>query len=194
MAIRTLGDLTIKDEDYIFAGDLVVSGNLTIENASLIVSGIIYFDLSEHYIHITNGDISANGINGAGAMDVTIEVGDIYCHDELYVGDINISGGDITTSFLTSSNITSDGDIIANSSSVLSVSCCNYLITGNNSSTDITAIEDIYIFGDNSSCGLTGRDIFLTGNNDLHDWSIIASRALELTGSIQNFASISVGR
>lgn len=196
MAIRTLGDLTIKDEDYIFAGDLEITGNLTIENASLIVSGSIVFSVNSrepHFIHVSNGNISADIISGV--VDITTEVGDIYCHNELDVGHINISGGDITTSFLTACNITSDGDIVVfNNSSVHDVSCCNYLITGNNASTDITAIEDIYIFGDNASCDLTGRDIFLTGDNDLNFGNIIASRALKLTGDIQNFTSISVGK
>lgn len=195
METRTLSTLIIKDEDYIFAGNLYISGDLIIENASLIISGDIRFlNYSDpHNIKVSNSNISADVISGN--VYINIDVGDIYCHTILSACAINISGGDITTRSLLANDIMSDGDILVKDSScVYSVSCCNYLVTGLNDSSEITAIEDIYILGCNDSASLTGRDIFLDGENiDLNFGNIVASRALATSFPIQNCNSIAVG-
>lgn len=191
MAERTItGGLNIKGENYIFAGDLEVTGNITIENDSLIASGNISIpSIFLSSIHVSNGDISANSISGV--ISITIEAGDIYCNNELSVCDIDISSGNIITNVLNACDITSDGDIeVLTISSVTSVTCRNYLISGDNVSYTIDATEDIYIFGNNNSEDLIGRDIFLCGDNNLNRYNIIASRVLKITGSIKYFTAI----
>lgn len=195
MQTRTItGNLNIQNEDYIFAGNLKITGDLVIENASLIVSGSISFS-DNSSIHVINGDISTNDIYGH--VNISIYVGDIYCHTVLAVRDIHILGGDIIASSLYADIIKSDGDIILlDEANVFSVSCRNYLVNGDNDSLGITAVEDIYILGNkNDSFSLNARDIFLDCNYiQLHNYPIIASRAIATSCPINGCTTIIAGQ
>ena len=184
MEKRTFDNLTVDAEDLIIAGDVEIHGVLTVNNANLIVSGAIKFVIkksstfvtTENSIKVTNGSISAKSIIEEEGMylDVFVENGDIYVADELTVYYITLSGGgDIACYDLYAGCINSDGDIIVNNNTnVQDVTCLNYLVSGENDSGSITAIQDIYILGDSDSCDLQARDIFLGGDAVLNGYGI----------------------
>lgn len=206
MKKRTFDNLTVDGEDLIIAGDIEIHGVLTINNANLIVSGAIEFVIkksstfvtTENSINITNGSISAKSILDEEDMylDVFVENGDIYVADELSIDNITLSGGgDITCYDLNAGNIDSVSDIIVNNdANVQDVTCFNYLVSGDNDSVSIVAIQDIYILGDSDSCNLQARDIFIGGIADLNGYDLTAFGSVHIGKGIFDCEAINVGR
>ena len=146
MQKRTLKNLILEDEDYIFGGDLAIKGNINIKNGSLIVSGKIVFA----------GDYASISIVG----------GDIACESFESRADILIRDGDICVKSLKVQNIDSDGNVEVNgNSSVFDIHALNYLVAGNNCSHDITIMQDFHVLGRNDSCDINACDVLIGNGN-----------------------------
>ncbi len=182
MQKRTLENLILKDEDYIFGGDLTINGDVKIKNGNLIVSGTITF---------ASDDAS-----------ISIEGGDIVCENLGSRADILIRDGDICVKSLSAYDIDSDGNVEVNGdSSVCDIYALNYLVVGDNRSYDITTIQDFYVLGRNNSHNIKARDvlignnnssaeiqadnIFIEGNNDSHEIKAHSVSILENNDSLQ---------
>lgn len=150
MQKRTLENLILEDEDYIFAGDLIINGDVNIKNGSLVVSGTITFA----------GDDAS----------ISIEGGDIVCENLGSRADILIRDGDICVKSLVAQDIDSDGNIeVYGNSSVCDIHALNYLVSGNNESKHITTMQDFYVLGRNNSFYIKARDVLLGNNNSSSD-------------------------
>lgn len=173
MESRTLKKLILENNDYIFEGNTTISGNVTIQNGDLIVSGNLTIGGE---LNIQNGSIIVSGILLIMQHSlINITGGDISC-GKLLCNDINITDGDIwVKDNLDARDITSDGNIeVGVYSYVADISCCNYLVNGDNHSSSIKATQDIYILGNNNSWDLTAREIFIGSNCNIIGNSITA--------------------
>ena len=173
MQERTFENLIFDGKDLFLEGDITIKGSFEMKGAKLIVSGNLTI-LGGDGVEIENGDVIVSGDLTIETM-INIKGVNIYC-DCLYCCDVNLSDSDIwTNTDLSASNITSDGNIeVKGNSHVADVTCLNYLVTGDNDSGSINASQDIYILGDNDSCDLTAREIFIDGNCDTHGFHITA--------------------
>lgn len=160
MQERTLNNLILENEDYIFAGNLTINGDVNIKNGSLIVSGTLTFvsdDLST--VSITGGNIDAESLV---AKNVSIDImdGDIYVSKDL---DCRL-----TQSFYT------DGDIkVGGNAAVAYVQCLNYLVEGDSVYAQIFARQDVYIGGNVDSGSLKARDFLVLGHIRLNLSTVI---------------------
>lgn len=172
MAERTLETLVLKDEDYIFAGDLTIEGDVIIKNGALIVSGTLTIT-SDYQISIIGGDLS---------------VGELNC------GDINVIDADIyVAGDFDCCKVTSNSKILVHGNAdTTDISCCSYLVDGNNSSYGIKAIKEIHIEGDNDSHSLNAYEIFIGGDADLNDGYLVALYSLRVEGELTNCSSVVV--
>lgn len=170
MQERTLKNLILENDDYIFAGNLTITGEVRLINASLIVSGTLTL---EEDAEIKGGDISCGVID---AYDISITDGDIYVNGDAYFGDIE-----------------SDGNVeVGLDSNVHDIHCLNYLVNGNNDSHGITTVQDVYILGQNDSYSINARDVLIGDDCDFNDSSLIA-KCFECSGKVDGLYSISVG-
>lgn len=154
MEERILETLVLEDNDYIFAGDLTIKGEVLLKNCSLIVSGVLTLEgnVGIAYGNIICGSLKSNVIYIIG--------GDIWVHKDIY------------NYFL----ITTNGNIeIRGNTDVGDIRCCNYLVDKNNKSSNITATNDIYIMGDSCSLNIKGREVFICGESDFNGCYITAS-------------------
>ncbi len=150
MQKRTLEKLILKDEDYIFSGNLTIDGNVNIKNGNLIVSGTLIF----------SGDNASISIIG----------GDIVCENLRSRAYIIIGDGDIWVKSLHAQDIDSDGNVEVNGdSSVCDIHALNYLVAGDNHSYDITTMQDFYVLGRNNSFKIKARDVLIGNNNSSVD-------------------------
>lgn len=173
MQKRTLECLFLENEDYIFEGDLTITGDICIKNCNLIISGSLTFSNKNANISIIGGDITAKQL-------------DSYA-------PILIRDGDIRVSFLDARNIDSDGNIeVRKDSEACDIKCLNYLVGGDNDSSAITAIQDVYILGRNYSHTIKARDVLVGEDCDLCDSTLIA-KCFECGGYIHDCSSMSVG-
>lgn len=186
---RTLDKLILENDDYIFAGDLTINGDVNIKNGSLIVSGTITFVRTTATISITGGDISCNELNSCSP--------------------IVIRDGDIYTKNLYANVIDSDGDIIVSEDVIVdTISCLNYMVSGNNNSCCIITMQDVYISGENDSYNIMARDVLICGNNNsrnikAHEVVIegycdtnghgITAKKFYCKGKIYNCSSMAIG-
>lgn len=146
MQERTLENLILEGEDYIFGGKLTIDGDVNIKNGNLIVSGTIIFA----------GDDAS----------ISIEGGDIACENLGSRADILIRDGDIWVKSLAARNIDSDGNVEVNGDSyVCDIHALNYLVSGSNDSYNITTMQDFYVLGDNVSCTVKARDVLIGNDN-----------------------------
>lgn len=170
MQKRTLENLILENEDYIFAGDLTITGKVQLTNASLIVSGTLTLEIDAK---IKGGDIACGSID---AQDISIIDGDIYVN------------GDASFEY-----ITSDGNIeVGGDSYTCDINCFNYLVSGDNNSRDITAIQDVYILGCSDSFDIKARDVLIGEYCDFNGYGLIA-KSFECSGEIERCSSMSVG-
>jgi len=142
MQERTLDNLVLNGEDYIFAGNLRINGKVDITDGSLIVSG-----------KLSIGD------------NVSVIGGDIVCGKLIIEGQNTfIRDGDIIVyGDFDAFSIDSDGNIeVSGNTNLYEVKCFNFLISGNNDTLQISATQDIYILGSNNSSCLEARDILIT--------------------------------
>lgn len=146
MQERTLDNLILENEDYVFDGNLTIKGTVRIQNGSLIVKGKLLFkpNIEDASISIFNGNIIANSIKSF--CKIFVSNGNIIIATDADFTHVHCENGDIKV----------DG-----SCSAYNVNCRNYLISGYNDSDDIKASEDIYILGINVSGDLVAREIFL---------------------------------
>lgn len=184
MQERTLENLILNNENYIFDGDLTIIGDVCITNGDLLVSGKLLFrgfkeDTPESRpVIIRNGSIIAHSLvsktqifiyNGNLIVKTNANVGHVYCE-----GNVEVNG----------------------SCSTYNVTCHNYLITGRNASDDITATEDIYLLGPCKYLGdLTAREIFIGGPCEFDsqkDITIIAKH-LECVGPLYKCHGMLIG-
>ena len=150
MQERTLENLILEDDDYIFGGDLIINGDVKIKNGNLIVSGTIIFA----------GDDAS----------ISIEGGDIVCENLGSRADILIRDGDICVKSLVAQDIDSDGNVEVNGDSdVCNIHALNYLVAGDNHSYDITTMQDFYVLGRNDSWIVNARDVLFGNNNSSDD-------------------------
>ena len=155
---HVLKKLILTDEDYICDGDLTITGKVKLVNSNLIVAGILCFR-------------NPNGEN----IPVDIIGGDISAFEVASQVPINIKSGDIYAHYMFVRSIESDGNIeIKHEVSADDISCLNFLVSGDSSTHNLTAHQDIYILGNNSSFDISGRDILISGNCDAHNNSITA--------------------
>lgn len=173
MQERILKKLELENEDYIFAGDLTISGPVKITNGSLIVSGNLVIRNSD--LFISGGDISC------------------YCL-ECVKGYVSIEDGDIfVSSIFNVTDIVSDGDIyVGYIASARNIECMNFLLNGMGIFSSISAIQDIYICDDCNCKDLKARDILICGDlildGNIEAKEIFCSGTAELYGE-----SISIG-
>lgn len=173
MQKRTLENLILEDDDYIFGGDLTINGDVNIKNGSLVVSGTITFA----------GDDAS----------ISIEGGDIVCESLGSRANILIRDGDICVKSLDAQDIDSDGNIEVNGdSSVCDIHALNYLVAGNNNSSSITTIQDFYVLGDNDSCTVKARDVLVDGDCNFTCCSITA-KTFYYGGKLFNCTSENIG-
>lgn len=170
MQERTLDNLILENEDYIFEGNLTINGKVSIKNGSLIVSGNLILDDD---LQIEGGDISCGSID---SRDISITDGDIYVNTDAYFGAIE-----------------SDGNIeIGGTNGSASINCLNFFVVKGNDSTFINAIEDVYILGDNDSYDINARDVLISGNCNFNDYGLTA-KSFVCEGNIENCSSMAVG-
>ncbi len=173
MQERTLENLILEDEDYIFGGNLTINGNINIKNGNLIVSGTITFACDD--------------------ASISIEGGDIVCENLGSRADIFIRDGDIWVKSLDAQDIDSDGNIeVYGDSSVCSIHALNYLVAGDNDSSSITTIQDFYVLGDNDSCTVKARDVLVVGDCHFTCCSITA-KTFYYGGKLFNCTSENIG-
>lgn len=150
-------DLNVKDEDFIFDGDVRLLGKIYIENGSLIVNGHVTLeDLGS--IFIKGGNLTAKSIANDGTYDYSsfyVEDGDVHitegnfkvgCHIEV-LGDVFVENGNLIAAATSAFNVYVNGDI--------DVGC-------------IKTIEDIFfVHGDtgNVNCG---RDLYIKDSCCFH--------------------------
>lgn len=150
MQKRTLENLILEDEDYIFGGDLTINGDVNIKNGNLIVSGTITFA----------------GYNAS----IFIEGGDIVCESLGSSAYIIIRNGDICVKSLHAQAIDSDGNVEVNGdSSIFDIQALNYLVAGNNKSSFVTTIQDFCVLGDNDSWDIKARNVLIGNENSSSD-------------------------
>ena len=170
MQERTLKNLILENDDYVFAGNLTITGEVRLINASLIVSGTLTL---QEDAEIKGGNISCGSID---AYDISITDGDIYVNGDACFGDIE-----------------SDGNVeVGLDSNAHDIHCLNYLVNGNNDSHDITTVHDVYILGCNDSCAINARDVLIGDYCDFNGHSLIA-KCFECAGEINDYSSMSVG-
>lgn len=177
MEKRTLYGLNLTDEDYIFAGDLSINGDVVIKNGHLIVSGHLEI-IHAKQISI-DGDISAGHftIVGCNVDFKQVEVN----------GDIFVAGTSYIEENLTCNNFYSKG-----LSQCHNISCLNYLVDDDNDCYNIKAEESIYILGDSDSHALTAVDAFIGGKALFYNYPVNVSRALYI-GNPDGCSSLNVG-
>ena len=173
MQKRTFEDLILDGEDLFLEGDIIIYGKLEMKNANLIVSGDLTISCNDN-VEIENGDIIVSGGLTLNS-DINIKGVNISCNC-LHYCDIDILDGDIwVNDDLEGCTIISDGNIeVGGNSDVDDITCLNYLVTGDNVSSNINASQDIYILGDNDSTDLTARDILINGICDTNNSPITA--------------------
>ena len=182
MEKRTLNGLNLTDEDYIFAGNLTIDGDVVIKNGHLVVSGHLEI-INAKQISI-DGDISAGSLT-IGSFDCNLAViyGDIFVAQHFYISHVDLKCNNI--------------NILGNSNMGGNIHCLNFLINGDNESFEIEAEEDIYIMGSNYSASLIGRDIFINGDCNFNDYTSKVSRDAYIGGKIIsgfiNCSSLNVG-
>ena len=170
MQTRTLENLILENEDYIFAGNLTITGKVQLTNSNLIVSGNLTFDSDAQ---IKGGDISCGSID---SENISIVDGDIYV-----AGDANFA------------DIKSDGNVeVGGDSNACSIYCFNYLVNGYSNSISITAMQDVYILGCNDSCDIKARNVLVGGDCNFNGYGLIA-KCFECGGEIEHCSSMSVG-
>lgn len=172
MQNRTLENLILENEDYIFEGNLTIEGDVIIKNGNIHVSGTLKFTNANHTatISITNGNISARMLESNA--------------------DIFIRNGNISVYHLVTRNIDSDGTIeVIHKSDVYDITCFNYLISGNNDSGKIAAFHDVCILGNNDSCHIIGRYVLVVGNCYLNKTGVTAKK-FEYSGKLEDCMSI----
>ena len=173
MQERTLENLILDGEDYIFAGDLTIEGDVILKNASLIVSGELCFPNNFTTISITGGNILAETLSSYAT--------------------ITIRDGDICVSYLDTSDIDSDSNIeVSKDSNVSDISCLNYEVSGDSNSHTINAIQDVFILGYSDSDSITARDVLIGCDCNLHSMPLTA-KSFECQGEIINCYSMSIG-
>ena len=162
MESRTLNNLFLLNEDYHYDGDLTIKGDVSIKNGNITVSGVLAFDNPHASISIIGGNISA----------------DVLCSNSTII----IRDGDIIVNELDTSSIDSDGNIeVTDFCSTGHIKCLNYLVSCDNFSDDITAMQDIYILGSNESRDIDARDILIDGDNE--STYIKATQNIYISGS-----------
>lgn len=154
--MEMLKNLIRKDKDFIFSGDLCISGDVILENCSLIVSGRLEFSNLLAKISVINGNIISEEI--------------------IANSDIFIRNGDIWAKNLFAVNIDSNQNIeVRYYSSVEDIICFNYLVCGSNYSSNIVCIQDMYVLGKSESLSIiVGRDAFVGKTCDFGGFGIIA--------------------
>lgn len=169
---KVLDNLILNDEDFVFDGNVCIKGEVNITNGSIVVSGMLELCSGGK---IVGGDIIADNLS--------IEGSDLYIYD-----------GDIKTRILVSdTNIISDSNIeVSLDSYVLDVSCLNFLVSRNNVSNSIIAVQDIYILENNTSYEMSARDIFIGGNSYFYNSSVTA-KSFYCPGNVQNLSSVLIG-
>lgn len=169
---KVLDNLILNDEDFIFNGNVCIKGEVNITNGSIIVSGMLELCSGGK---IVGGNITADNL--------AIEGNNLYIYD----GDIKIRN------LVSDTNIISDGNIeVLSDCHVSDVSCLNFLVSHNNFSNSITAVQDIYILGNNTSYEMSARDIFIGGNSYFYHSSVTA-KSFYCAGNIQNISSMLIG-
>ncbi len=182
MQERTLENLILEGEDYIFSGNLTIDGDVNIKNGNLIVSGTITFAGDDASISIEGGDIASERLKSRA--------------------DILLRDGDIWVKSLSAYDIDSDGNVEVNGDSYVgNIHALNYLVSGYNHSDNVTTIQDFYVLGHNDSCNIKARDvlignynssgaiqadyILIEGNNDSHEIKAHSVSILENNDSLQ---------
>ena len=165
----TFKDLILDGEDYVSNTDICIKHTFKIKDATLIVCGNFTTNCN---IEVENGTIIVSGtLTVEDGHTINIAGGDISCGC-LNCYNVNISGGDIwTNGNLTAKNIISTGNVVVGVNSFVSdVTCLNYLIGDSNDSSTIKATQNIFISGDNNSCELVAKEIFIDGvcNTNYH--------------------------
>ena len=177
MEERTIYGLNLTNEDYIFAGDLTIEGNVVIKNGHLIVSGcLVINDFSRIFI---DGDISAGSILILSSRSDSIQIkvnGDIFSAGFCFIRE----------------NLICNNFYAKGVSRCSHISCLNYLVDGDSDCGDIKAEESIYILGDSDSYSLTAVDAFIGGNARFFNQPINVSRALYI-GNPDGCSSFNVG-
>lgn len=173
MQERTLESLFLKDKDYIFNGNLTITGDVCITNCSITVLGTLLFANKNAKISITNGNIIAKHLESST--------------------NISIRNGDIRVASLKAKNIDSDSNIeVSKDAEASNIKCRNYSVSGDNDSSAITAVENVYIHKRNFSHAITAKDVFVGEDCDLCDSALIAKR-FTCNGYIHDCSSMSIG-
>lgn len=179
MESRTLDNLILENEDFFFTGNLTIIGDVNISNGSIIIAGNLTL---QDNVNVENGNIivSSTLIFDNPDSIISIVSGDILAQSLLSLNNITIRDGDICVKLLDFSdlydcfNIYSDGNIeVEKNSCVGDVSCLNYLVSGDNYSNKIYAIQDVYILGNNNSDNITARDVLIGCSCELNGYGII---------------------
>lgn len=163
------GDLIIEDFSYICKGNLTVDGTVIIENGSLVVEGDLI-------------------INSSHGKNIFIFDGGIYAKSISVETNIYLSYGSISTfTDLSCMNIYSfKGDIfVGGNAKVGSIRCHNYLVDGKNDSLGIKAENAVYIMEFSNSLTITAPEVFLGGGGDFGGYPIITNY-FEFDGHIYN--------
>lgn len=180
MQERILENLILKNENYVFDGNLTITSKLKVVNGSIIVSGKLFLKgISERInsISVINGNIIAHSL--ISLVDLRIYKGDIIVESDAKFAKV-VSTGDIKVG----------GSCFANN-----VNCRNYLVSCSNTSDDVTTTEDIYILGYNDSGDLKAREIFLGSFSKFYPYgnTTVIAKHFECVGPIKNCRGMLIG-
>lgn len=180
MENRKIDTLVVANEDYLFYGNLEISGKLIIKNGySLVVSGVL--TLSEDISIITvDGDISVQGLKVNTCVPFNIN-GDLFV-----AASLNLT---YDTPILSNGEIYVKGNLSAST-----IVCFNLFVDGYINVNDITAEHDIYIMGTCQSSDLNARDIFFGDDAHLYGSSIRAWGSIFWCGTIYECSSLTIGK
>lgn len=149
MQERTLKELKLTNEDYVFDGNLTIEEEVEVFHGSIKVSGkLVLKGFKEENWNckcvIYDGNIIADSLKSR--IKINVYFGNIIIKSDAFFAHVSVVRGNI---------------IVDGSCKAFNVDCCNYLISGDNTSDDVTATEDIYILKKNYSGDLKAREIFL---------------------------------
>lgn len=159
------GDLVLENGEYYLKGNLQLIGTLTLNNANLVVEGVLRI-LADYNVSPISTIVS-----------ISISTGNIYAKSIVTYADIEIHGGNLTTfSDLSCCNIFSDGDIyVGGNTDVFCVSCNNYLVDGKNDSLNINADKSVYIMDYCECMNITAPEVFLASGGNFNGGDITAN-------------------
>lgn len=162
----TITDLTVKDQDFVFDGDIRLLGAISITNGNFIVNGHVLLEENGSF-YIERGNITCKSleVESGGCYnlfivkygDVSITEGNFYlnCNVEI-IGDLVVDKGFAMANNISVFSIYVNGDVRFNNVKALN----DILFEAGDIAGNINCDGDMYA---ENHCNFNGNDIFIKG-------------------------------